>query len=139
MVLNSFKDLKNKVFVYYPNFFMHPIDDMNFSKDKKLIIGRNNAFGNMVQMIKCQRIVKREFFDFDFHICVVNEDFHWFVLIVNISKQKSEDGVPMTVTITYLYSSRRDLRNYRVIARLNQIGAYYRQLIFLAWGKEPEI
>ena len=55
--------------------------------------------------------------------------YRWF------SGPKSLGGIiPLTVTTTYLDSINRDLRNYNVIARLNQLEAYYRQLIFLAWN-----
>ena len=139
MVLNSFGLLTKKSFLYYPNFLMHSINDMEYTGDNKLITCKRTVFGKMLHEVKSKRLVKQEFFGLDYHICIVNEDFHWFLFIVDFSGPKSLEGIPLTVTTTYLDSINRDLRNYNVIARLNQLEAYYRQLIFLAWNTTLDI
>lgn len=121
MMVNSFGPLSDRIHIFNPYFFTKPPREPRSYEDKPW-------FEERLSEILEVREVCEEFFNFDFHICVIKDSDHWFVIVAKLSKDRI-DGMPENISLHSLDSIGDDYRIRRVNFRMDQIQLFYTSLV----------
>lgn len=99
MMVNSFGSLSERVHLFSPGFFTEPPRSPRSYEDKDWFAGR------LAEILKVRKVTE-DFWQFDYHVCVINDSNHWFAIVAKISEERCRNGRPKNIALHSLDSLR---------------------------------